>query len=436
MATPTTSEEKAQQRSAALLRQVALGLLGMFTGAIIFVLGMTVGVLLARPGAFSFGAFPFELATLTTVSSHSAPEARAEEPLDYALVNDVLRRLREQWYGTLPSREALTDGAIRGMVNALGDPYTQYIEPRFAKILNEDMSGEFEGIGATLKQTPGGSIQIVRTLPGTPAEKAGLLPGDIIEAVDGQSVLGLNTTEVAAMVRGPKGTTVRLTIRRGDNPRPFEVSIVRARIVIPLVESRTVGDGDIAYVRLFDFSQQASRQLERELQRLLAQNPKGLILDLRDNPGGLLSQAREVGDLFLDAGVLVVERDYRNNRKVTRTTSRGIAQDIPLVVLVNGGSASAAEIVAGAIQDRKRGVLIGERTFGKGSVQSPQTLANGAQLRITIERWYTPNERQIHNEGIQPDLVVINTPEDERAGKDAQLEAAVAYLKTGKLAAP
>ncbi|MCS6774055.1 MAG: S41 family peptidase [Anaerolineae bacterium] len=413
------------------IRNTALSLLGMFIGAIIFVMGLTVGMVLSRPGATLFGsASPFAFSTLTSDTRHGST-TQPESPLDYALIEDVLSRLREQWYGELPSREKLTDGAIKGMVSALGDPYTQYVEPRFAKILNEDISGTFEGIGATLKQTPGGSIQIVRTLPGTPAEKAGILPGDIIEAVDGQSVMGLNTTEVAAMVRGPRGTQVRLTLRRADQPKPFDVVLTRARITIPLVESRMI-DGEIAYLRLFDFSQPASRQLERDLRELLSKKPKGLILDLRDNPGGLLSQAREVGDLFLDAGVFIIERDYKGNEKVSRTTNRGIGQDIPLVVLVNGGSASASEIVAGAIQDRQRGTLIGERTFGKGSVQSPQTLSNGAQLRITIERWFTPNNRSIQDEGVVPDFIVVNTPDDQQKKRDPQLDAAVEYLKTGK----
>lgn len=419
-------------------KNVALGMLSMFIGALIFILGMTVGVLFSRPGGLLFaGASPFSPLGVNLAANSPFSDATVEQPgLNNALINDVLGRLRTQWYGELPSNSQLTDGAIKGMVSALGDQFTQYVEPRFAKILNDDMSGSFEGIGATLKETSGGGVQIVRTFPGMPAAKGGVLPGDVIESIDGKSTLGLNSSEVAALVRGPRGTEVTLTLRRADKPRPFEVRLMRDRIDIPLVSSKTVGDGSIGYISLFDFSQPASQQLEKQLKDILSQQPKALIFDLRDNGGGLLSQAEEVGDIFLKKGPFVIQRDYRGNKKVTETTDQGIAQDIPVVVLVNGGSASAAEIVAGAMQDTGRATLIGEKTFGKGSVQSPQTLSNGGQLRVTIERWYTPNDRAIHGTGITPDYTVINSPEDAQVGKDPQLEAAVELLKSGKAPQP
>jgi len=420
---------------------VALGMLGAFIGALTFIMGIAIGIAFARPGGLlDAGASPFAVSPSIAANSSAVNDTAAEQGrqsgLNYALIDDVLRRLRRQWYGEMPSSAQLTDGAIKGIVSSLGDEFTQYVEPRFAKLLNEDMSGVFEGIGATLRQTPAGGVQIVRTFPGTPAERGGVQPGDIIEAVNGVSTQGLNSIEVAALVRGPRGSEVTLTLRRAGRARPFDITLVRERIEIPLVSSKMVGDGSIGYVSLFDFSQPASQQLEKHLQEILSKQPSALILDLRDNPGGLLSQAQEVGDIFLKQGVLVIERDYRGNRKVTRTTDRGLVQDIPMVVLVNGGSASAAEIVAGAMQDRGRAVLIGERTFGKGSVQSPQTLSNGGQLRITIERWYTPNDRVIHGVGIEPDYIVNSTPDDLRQGKDPQLEAAIAFLATGKTPPP
>jgi carboxyl-terminal processing protease len=421
------------------VKNVALGMLGMFIGALIFILGITVGVVLSRPGGMLFtGASPFASLGPDFEANAGIGVAAGEQKgqLNYTLINDVIGRLRTQWYGDLPTNAQLTDGAIKGMVNALGDQFTQYVEPRFAKILNDDISGSFEGIGATLKQTSSGGIQIVRTFPGTPAEKGGVLPGDLVESVNGTNTLGLNTTEVAALVRGPRGTEVKLMLRRADTARPFEVTLMRDRINIPLVSTKMVGDGSIGYVSLFDFSQQASQQLNQQLGDIMAKNPKALILDLRDNPGGLLSQAQEIGDVFLKQGTFVIERDYKGNKKVTDTTDRGIAQDIPMVVLVNGGSASASEIVAGALQDYGRAKLVGEKTFGKGSVQSPQTLPNGGQLRVTIERWYTPKDRAIHGTGIAPDITVVNSPEDAKAGKDPQLEAAVEYLLTGAMPAP
>lgn len=415
----------------ALLKNIMMGMAGIFIAVLIFIVGLTVGVATANGFRFT-GASPF--AEAEPSASLSTPGASSS--LDVNLMNEVIRRLRSQWYGDFPSDDRLTDGALRGMVSSLGDPYTAYIEPQYAKILEQDMTSTFEGIGATLRQTSGGAVQIVRTFEGSPANKGGVLPGDIIDAVNGTKVTGLSTYEVAALVRGPKGTTVTLTLRRNDQPKPFDLALSRAAITIPLVASRMVGDGKIAYVSLFDFSQQASTQLNKKLGDLLKQNPQGVILDLRDNPGGLLTQAVDVGDIFLKEGVFIIERDNKGNEKRDSTTNRGSAQDIPLVVLVNGGSASAAEIVAGAIQDYGRGKLIGETTFGKGSVQSPQLLPNGGQLRITIQHWYTPKNRGIHGTGITPDFVVGRTPADEKAGRDTQLDAAVDYLLSGKTPAP
>jgi len=190
-------------------------------------------------------------------------------------------------------------------------------------------------------------------------------------------------------------------------------------------------DGDIAYVSLFDFSSLATDQLEGELQTLLDRKPKGLILDLRDNPGGYLQQALQVADLFLDTGVIASEKDKAGEGQTFRSGPRGIAQDIPLVVLVNGGSASASEIVAGALQDRGRAKLVGETTFGKGSVQLAHKLQDGSELRVTIAHWFTPNGRQIHGTGLAPDISVPLTEEDATAGRDPQLDRAVEYLISG-----
>ncbi len=426
-------------------RGIALGMLGLFIGALTFILGIGVGAVMARPGGLlaAGGTLAQNLPGLTASSAAENNSGAPGTHINQGLVDEVLRRVNNEWYGDVPANDKLTDGAIRGMVSSLGDPFTQYVEPSLAKIMEQDSAGKFEGIGASLRPAQGGGIQIVRVFRDSPAEKAGVLANDVIDSVDGRAVSGLGTNEVAALVRGKKGTTVKLMLRRGSAPRPFEIEVTRGEIVIPLVTSKMLGPaGDIAYVSLYDFSAQANRQLTDDLSALLAKKPRALILDLRDNPGGLLSQAVDIGDIFLKKGPFVIERDDKGVKKVTDTTDRGIAQDIPMAVLVNGGSASASEIVAGALQDYDRAKLFGELTYGKGSVQSPQTLPNGAQLRITIEHWFTPKDRAIHHTGIKPDYVVapaatpLATPLKDPAkpeSADTQLDAAVAYLDTGAL---
>ncbi len=400
-----------------------LMLIAVMAAVMIFVVGVVIGATRGTGFAFS-GASPMQ----TSAPGIGTPSASAG--INQALVNDVLRRLRSEYYGEIPADDVLTDGALRGMVSTLGDPFTSYVEPKFAKILEENQMGEFEGIGATLKRTNSGAIQIVRVYADAPAGKAGIQNGDFIEAVNGTRVTGLNPDEVAAMIRGPRGTEVTLSLRHATDIKPYELKLTRAKVVIPITESHIIGEGErkIAYVALNEFSQTASDQLTRELQTLLKENPKGVVFDLRDDGGGLLDQAVKVGDQFLREGVIVIQRNNKGTEEKRSTTNSGIAQDIPLVVLVNGGTASASEIVAGAIQDYKRGTLIGETTFGKGSVQLPERLANGAQLRITIQRWFTPNNRAIHGVGITPDYVVKRTLDDEQAGRDPQLDAAVKFL--------
>jgi carboxyl-terminal processing protease len=224
---------------------------------------------------------------------------------------------------------------------------------------------------------------------------------------------------------------VLLTIQR-DGEEPFEVEIIRAHIDIPVVESEMLEEG-IAYVSLFDFGSDSSAKLGDAIEDLLAQDPTGLILDLRGNPGGWLNEAVMVANLFLPKGeVVVIERYKEMEPEILRTQDRPIAADIPMVVLVDAGSASASEIVAGALQDHGRVVLIGEKTFGKGSVQWPHELSNGSELRVTVARWFTPNDRAIHGEGLDPDIVVERTEEDLDAELDPQLDRATEYLLTGQ----
>jgi carboxyl-terminal processing protease len=344
---------------------------------------------------------------------------------------EVWAALQEQYYGELPDTETVVNGAIHGLLQTLDDEFTSYIEPDLARVLSEDASGSFEGIGALVGINDDKQVEISRPFQGQPAEKAGVRAGDVVIAVDGQSIVGYGLYEAIGLIRGPAGTQVTLTLVRAGEAEPFDVVITRAKIEIPTVEYEML-PGDIAYLRLYEFSAPATERTEAALKELLARNPKGLIFDLRDNPGGYLQQSIEVSDLFLKTGIIAIERSGDEDEQIFRANSRGIAQDIPMVVLVNVGSASASEIVAGALQDNERATLIGETTFGKGSVQMPYTLSNGGELRITIARWFTPDDRAIHDEGLKPDIEVALTIDDYKAGRDPQRDRAVEYLTAGK----
>ncbi len=338
--------------------------------------------------------------------------------------------IQRDYYGDLPTEEEMTYGAIRGAINTLGDPFTAFMEPDLADISREDMSGTFEGIGAYVTMRDGWLV-IVSTFEGQPAEAAGLRRDDIVMQADGTPIENMSIYEAISLIRGPAGTSVRLTILR-EGEEPFEVDVTRARIDIPVVESEMREDG-IAYVQLLDFSSEASAKLEEALEALLEQNPSGLILDLRSNPGGLLSESILTAGLFLPEDELIlIERFKDGTERPYRSPNRPVALEVPMVVLVDAGSASASEIVAGALQDLDRATLIGETTFGKGSVQWLHELSNGAELRVTVARWFTPADRAIHGEGLEPDIAVELTVEDDEAERDPQLDRAVEYLLTGQ----
>jgi carboxyl-terminal processing protease len=368
---------------------------------------------------------------MVTLEPEAIENATITDEEALQVLSEVWDLVESEFYGELPPPEERVYGAIRGMLGTLDDDYTSFIEPSIAEINRTDASGSFEGIGALVSMNEDDILEIVRPFEDQPADKAGLLPGDMVLAVDSESIVGYGIYEAITLIRGPEGTAVVLTIQRGTGTEAFDVAIVRARIDIPIVESRMLEE-TIGYVSLFDFSAQATLQLETAIQELQDQGANGLILDLRGNPGGFLDQAVRVSDVFLDEGLVLIERSSDGRVREFTSTRDGVALDIPLVVLVNGGSASASEIVAGAIQDRGRGVLIGETTFGKGSVQLPHTLSDGSELRVTIARWFTPNDRAIHGEGLAPDIEVTLTPEDLEADRDPQLERAIEYLKTGQ----
>ena len=317
--------------------------------------------------------------------------------------------------------EQLIEGAIEGMLATLDDPHTRYLSPEDQALTRENMAGEIQGIGAEVSEEEG-SIVIVSPIEGSPAEAAGLQPGDILLTADGVELSGLSVIEAAQLVRGPKGTVVVLDVER-DGER-FEVSIERDTIKIASVRGEMLEE-NLAYVRLTQFGENSDEELAELLTSLTAQNPDGLILDLRRNPGGSLETAVNIADQFLPVGVILHER-FGNGRQTDFDSSdEGLADDLPLVLLIDEGSASASEVLAGAIQDRERGVLIGQTSFGKGTVQSWQQLSNGGGLRITTARWLTPDDNWIHEAGLTPDYFI---PVAEEGEEDLQLQAAINFL--------
>ncbi|MBK9049526.1 MAG: PDZ domain-containing protein [Chloroflexi bacterium] len=320
---------------------------------------------------------------------------------------------------------ALMEGAINGMLAVLGDQHTRYLSPEQQQHEQEAMSGEFQGIGAFVEEVDG-HIVIVSPIAGSPAEAAGLQPGDILLEADGVDLRGLSADEGSAVVRGPAGTTVYLVIERDG--QTIDVEIVRAVIEVDSVRGEML-DNDVAYVRLSRFGGRTAEELEGVLEELMAQEPAGLILDLRRNPGGGLTTVVEVADQFLQEGIVLVERFGNGMETVYDSEDGGLATGVPMVVLVDGGSASASEVLAGALRDRGRAILIGQTTFGKGTVQTWRELSNQGGIRLTVARWLTPDGVWVNEAPLEPDYL-ITLPEETTFGDEAdnQLQAAVDFL--------
>ena len=320
----------------------------------------------------------------------------------------------------------LMHASLRSMVDALGDAHTAYLDPDQVRQSDISLQGEYEGIGAFVDTTTE-YVTIVSPMDGSPAEAAGLKPGDEVIAIDGKDMTGIPGDQVISYILGPEGSQVTLTIRR-QGVDPFDVTITRAHISVPSVTSKML-DNNVAYLQLLTFGSNSDKELHDALSSLLAQNPKGLILDLRNNGGGFLNTAVNIASEFIPDGVVLYEQYGDGSRDTHNALGGGIATDIPMVVLVNGGTASASEILAGAIQDSGRGVLVGDITYGKGSVQQPVSLSNGeGELRITIAHWLTPNERLIDGIGLTPDTSVALSDQDLSQGLDPQLDKAVEII--------
>ena len=304
-------------------------------------------------------------------------------------------------------QEDLINGAINGMVQALDDPYSDYMDTKEAKNFHESISSSFEGIGAEIQELDG-FIQIVSPIKESPAEKAGLKPNDKVISVDGKSIQGMSATEAVLLIRGEKGSTVTLSIERPGMVEPMDVSIVRDTIPIETVYGEMIeGEEGIAKVQLTSFSENTTKELINTLNELESQGMKGLVLDLRQNPGGLLDQAIAIASLFLPDNEMILQiEDREGNRQEIKSSSSHSNPDVPLVVIVDKGSASASEILAGAFKESGNITLVGEKTFGKGTVQRAQDFKDGSNLKFTTEKWLTPKGNWIHKKGITPDVEV------------------------------
>lgn len=345
--------------------------------------------------------------------------------LNYTSVEKVYDELRANYDGKLDETK-LMDGLKKGLVGASGDPYTEYMPPDDAEEFNGQLNGTFEGIGALLGKNENGNVIIISPIDGFPAKKAGLQPRDVIVEINGEDALSLTTDQAVEKIRGPKGTTVKLRIIR-DGKEDLRFDIVREEINIPSVESKTL-EGNIGYIKISRFGDDTTALTREAAEKFTTSGVKKVVLDLRGNPGGYLESAVDVSSLWLDNKTVLQEK--RDGVVIKTYKSRGESPLVGLstVVLIDEGSASASEITAGALHDNKAASLLGTKSFGKGSVQQPQTLDNGALLKVTIARWFTPNGKNIDKEGIQPDQKVERTEADYEAGRDPQLDAAVQKL--------
>ena len=325
----------------------------------------------------------------------------------------------ERKYVDQPESEKLWHGSINGMVEALDDPHSIYMDAEQFDVFQSATSGSFGGVGLVVGEKDD-ELVVVSPIEGTPGEKAGVKSGDVILKIDDEDATKLNLSEAVEKIRGKEGTSVTLTVRRGQETKEF--TIVRDNIQVHAVSGKML-EGDIGYLRITNFNEVVADDLKKEYDRLEKEGMKRIILDLRDNPGGLLDQSVEVSELFVPKGPVVSIVERNGNKTTYESKSEG--SPYPVAVLVNQGSASASEIVAGAIQDTKSGTLIGTKTFGKGSVQGVYPLHSGA-VKLTIARYYTPNETLIDGVGITPDIVV---EADGSSTHDNVLQAAIAHLK-------
>lgn len=325
--------------------------------------------------------------------------------------------------------ERLSQGAIEGMIKALDDPYSAYFDAEQYELSQYSLQGSFGGVGIEVTVDEEGGLIVVAPIVGTPAQKAGIMPGDKILAIDGEKTEGMHFIEAVLKIRGELGTQVTLRVLHEGEDVPQDYVITREEINAASVLPKML-PGNIAHIEVGHFTSRTGSEITSALEDIIADDVSGIILDLRDNPGGVLKAAVAVASQFLEEGIVVYVIDGEGNEEEWRVEEGGLATKLPLVVLVNSNSASSSEVVAGALQDHMRGIVIGTQTLGKGTVNHFRELSDGSAIYITSARWYTPNRQQIEGQGITPDEIIEITEDDLARGYDPQLERAIEYIES------
>lgn len=367
----------------------------------------------------------------SVIGLYKTPSTKIED-VDFKQFWDLWKMMKERYYLQPVTDKQLFYGALQGLAGSVNDPYTVYFDPKVASDFASSLEGKFEGIGAEIGMKDG-QLQVVAPLPGTPAERGGILAGDLILNINGTSTESMSVEQAVTLIRGPKGTPVTLTIFRmppkGEKAKESkEIKLIRDTIHVESVKSKML-DNSIAYIEVTNFNADTQDGFDRAVRDVTRSHPKGLILDLRNNPGGFLDTAVSMASEWLGTDVIVKERrqgvivdEMRGNQPNPRL------KGVPTVILVNQGSASASEIVSGALQDAGAATLIGTKTFGKGVVQDVQDFPDGSSIKMTIAEWLTPKERLIQKLGLEPNELVERTADDYEAKRDPQLERAIGFL--------
>lgn len=400
---------------------------GIYLAIILFIVSFGLGVLVGQTW----------MVKKQLASSTSTPEIinvvnlnrifNPSKNVDFNQFWEVWDKIKEKYVKQPVSDSDMFYGAIQGLTYALGDPYSVYFPPKAAAEFAKDLSGELEGIGAEIG-IKADQLVVVAPLPDSPAEKAGLRPGDKILAIDKINTFGMDVNTAVGKIRGKADTQVTLFISRDGLAKGKDIIITRAKINVPAV-MYSVKPGNIAYLRIMQFNDDTMPQFDKYVKRLTTDGAKGLILDLRSNPGGYLDSAIDMASAWVERGVVVSEKGNGGYSKEHNTQGSHPLANFKTVVLVNGGSASASEIVAGALQDYKKATIIGEKTFGKGSVQDFETFSDGSALKLTVAEWFTPSGRNINQQGIMPDMEVKEEFDKEKIGEDVMINKALELLK-------